>query len=166
MFTYCPNCSNPFNKKTIHQHCTNCNTTYYKNPKPTAGMFVIKNDKILVNKRAIEPKKDTYDIPGGFLEPGESPQECVLREVKEETGLETTIIDLIGVYKEIYEKDIDLVNIFFVGEVVNGKLSAHDDVKDLEWVPIDSIPEMGYQSVNEGVHDFVKWYKKNNYNKQ
>lgn len=161
-YKHCPQCKHQLIKKSGYPYCKKCDITIYQNPKPTACIFLVNNNKILVNKRAIEPYKDAFDIPGGFLELGEHPEEAVIREVKEETGLDITIRDLVSVQKDRYGKGEDyLVNFYYVGQVTGGEMKAADDVKDLEWVPIENIPKMGFPSANEAVKDFRKWFKRN-----
>ncbi|QQS38930.1 NUDIX hydrolase [Candidatus Woesebacteria bacterium] len=157
-YRYCPQCKNKLDKKGPHFLCKECEVTIYTNPKPTACVFIVNKGKVLINKRAVPPKANTYDIPGGFLEPGESPSEAAIREIKEETGLTIKLLAIVGIYKEVYD-GYDLINIFYAGEILSGKLTAADDVKDLAWVRIDQIPKMGFNSVNQAVDDFKIWHQ-------
>ena len=60
---------------------------HYENSKPTASLICIFQDKLLLIKRAIEPAKGFWGLPGGFIELGETPDEGAIRELKEETNL-------------------------------------------------------------------------------
>jgi 8-oxo-dGTP diphosphatase len=146
-FNFCPNCGtnyesvkNPFAPQT----CASCGCTQYHNSKPCAGALVVKDGRVLLSKRGIEPFKGCWDIPGGFLEPGEHPQDGMLREIKEETGLDVRVIDLLGVYMDQYGDGGAAewtLNFYYVVEPVSGEPRAADDVTELHWFPLEQLPE-------------------------
>lgn len=63
-------------------------------------VIIGKNQKIVLIKRKNKPFKGEFALPGGFLEYGETVKEACKREVKEETGLETSLIEMIGVFSD------------------------------------------------------------------
>ena len=67
--------------------CDACNTIHYENPKPTATLICPIKNSILLVKRAFDPGKGLWGLPGGFIELNESPQDAAKRELFEETGL-------------------------------------------------------------------------------
>jgi len=161
-YIFCPQCTTKLKQQNTSYRCDTCPLTIYRDPIPTVCAFIL-NDKnqVLVNKRAIEPRKDTYDIPGGFLNLNEDSGEAIHREVFEETGLKIKIVDLLSIHKDRYgENGNHIINIYYVAKVSGGDLLAKDDVKDLEWVMIDEIPQMGFESANNAVRDFKKWINK------
>ncbi len=88
-FNFCPDCGAKLDTSTepfASQTCTHCRRTHYHNSKPCAGALIVRDGCVLLVKRAVEPFKDYWDIPGGFLEAGEHPQDGMRCEVKEETG--------------------------------------------------------------------------------
>ena len=97
---YCSTCGEENNfghiDGDIRYHCPKCKTIHYQNPKPTATLICLKNDKILFVKRAFDPGKGQWSLPGGFLELGETLEEGAKRELKEETNLDGNVIKLIG----------------------------------------------------------------------
>ena len=97
---YCSNCGekNHFAQidGAIRYHCLKCKTIHYQNPKPTATLICPKDDKILFVKRAFDPGKGEWSLPGGFLELGETLEEGAKRELKEETNLNGDVIKFIG----------------------------------------------------------------------
>ena len=72
----------------------------YKSPKLTVDGILLKKGEILLIKRKNPPFKNSWALPGGFVEYGEKTEDAVLREFFEETGLKTTIKKLIGVYSD------------------------------------------------------------------
>ncbi|MCL2339130.1 MAG: NUDIX domain-containing protein [Proteobacteria bacterium] len=114
--------------------------------------IVIQNKKIL-----IIPQFDGYDFPGGGLEKGEHPTECIRREVYEETGFEIRVDDLIGIYMTYYIKHSDgkaynQVNIFYFAEIIGGKLSCDHQTdwernyqRCPEFVDFDTLKDMQFK---------------------
>ena len=107
-YKYCPQCKKSLETSQEYFYCTNCDIHIYQNPKPTASVLPVKNGKVLISIRAIEPYKGSYDTIGGFLQLDEHPEETAIRETKEETGLDIKILDLLPMRKERYGKDGDL----------------------------------------------------------
>lgn len=78
--------------------CQRCDFIDYQNPKIVAGSVVLKDDKILLCKRAIEPRKGFWTLPAGFMELGESVEEAAQREAHEEALAKIDIDCLLAVY--------------------------------------------------------------------
>ena len=73
----------------------------YQNPKATVDMVILEqNQSVVLVKRANPPYLNCWALPGGFVELGEKVEDAVLRESKEETGLEVEILKLVGVYSD------------------------------------------------------------------
>lgn len=77
--------------------CTECETIHYQNPNIVAGCLPIWEDKILLCKRAIEPRKGLWTLPAGFMENGETVENGALRETQEEANADVSIIRLLTV---------------------------------------------------------------------
>lgn len=110
-------------------------------------------------KRAIQPFEGKYDVIGGFLKYGEDPIKGVIREVREETGLKVKIIQFLGIYMDIYGKGGKaILNIYYIGKIISGKIKAHDDVASLEWFSINNLPHPAFKNQEEVFRDLQKWY--------
>ncbi len=156
-------CKSHLDTSGEHPYCSACKIHIYNDPSPTAGILPIKDDKVLLSKRAISPFKGSYDIIGGFLERGEHPEEAAKREAKEETGLDIEPVELLGIFTDRYgKKGSYVVNIHYIGKIVGGLMTAQEDVASLHWVPIGKIPKNhGFKSTRKSLQTLQKWYKKN-----
>src|SRR5438105_4240038 len=100
-FRFCPDCGSELpavsTERLISQTCHGCGAVHWRNAKPCAGALVVRDGRVLLGRRAIEPARGAWDIPGGFLEPWESPADAAVREVHEETGLDVRVTSLLTV---------------------------------------------------------------------
>jgi ADP-ribose pyrophosphatase YjhB (NUDIX family) len=141
-YKYCPYCKEDIIFKSYSYTCKN-NHLVYVNPSPTVNVLPIKDCKILFSRRAIEPRKGTIDILGGFVNVGETTREAAVREIFEETGLKIKIDKSIGEYHEIYAPEINYPLCFaYTASVISGELKPQDDVSELFWVDINDIKNL------------------------
>ena len=82
----------------IRQVCNDCGFVDYVNPKIVAGAVVTQGSKILLCRRAIEPRRNFWTLPAGFMEEGETVEAGAAREAMEEANAEIAIDQLLGVY--------------------------------------------------------------------
>jgi ADP-ribose pyrophosphatase YjhB (NUDIX family) len=160
-FKFCPKCSTGLILKDGTPHCEKCNVSYYQNSKPCASVLIVKDGKVLLGRRAKDPFKGAVDIIGGFMEYGEDPKDAAIREAKEETGLDVKIIHLLGIYMDEYGPSGEsTLNIHYIGEIVDGKEKAQDDVASLEWHNIESAPENeGFNNTQQAIRDLKIWHQ-------
>ncbi|MEM3622932.1 MAG: NUDIX hydrolase [Candidatus Bathyarchaeia archaeon] len=117
---------------------------YPKQPVVGVGAVIIQNGKILLEKRKNEPGKGKWSIPGGLVELGESALQTVVREVREETGLEVEKPELIDVVDNIVRDEDGEIKYHFIiidyfAKLKGGKLKALSDAEELKWVPLDEV---------------------------
>jgi len=113
----------------------------YKTPSLTVdAVITCENDSIVFIKRKKDPYKDSWALPGGFVEYGETVESAVLREVKEETGLEIELQGLVGVYSDP-ERDPrgHTVTICYLAFKIGGELKADTDASDAVCISKDEI---------------------------
>ncbi len=106
--------------------------------KFTIGAFAIildKQDRVLLCHRR---DYDLWNLPGGGMNANETPWECVVREVKEEVGLDIEIERLAGVYSKRNQTDLVFS---FVGRIVGGKITLTDEADQIEYFSIEDIPK-------------------------
>lgn len=133
--------------------CPECGFVAYASSKATAGALVEGDGRLLLVRRAKEPFKGRWDIPGGFLEEGEHPLEGLRRELREETGLEVEPLEFLGAWMDRYGGDSTAeatLNLYWTARVVGGEPAAADDVDDLRWFGRDELPggdELAFENV-------------------
>ena len=157
-FQFCPRCGARYNSRKEPLICDQCQFIYYPNPAPTTAVIVEEKGKILLAKRSIEPKKGWWDTPGGFIEINESVEECTIREMKEETGLNVEFLKIIGSAPVEYE-DKPTLTIGVHAKIISGTIKPADDVASLHWIDLNEIPEkIGFKSVKVIIDIFKKNY--------
>ena len=78
--------------------CSSCNTIHYQNPKMVVGCLVEHEDKVLLCKRAIEPRYGLWTLPAGFMENDETTMQAAARETIEEAGADVEITQLFTMF--------------------------------------------------------------------
>ena len=104
-FRFCPQCATPLSLITQAEdggdkarlRCAACDYTHWNNPTPVLAAVIEYQGKVLLAQNAAWPGK-MFALITGFMEAGETPQGGMSREIKEETSLDTTELNLIGVY--------------------------------------------------------------------
>ena len=122
----------------------------YKSPKIAVDGIVIKYQQILLIKRKNPPFKGKWALPGGFVDYDERTEDAVVRELLEETGLKTKILDLIGVYSDPKRDPRGhVISAVYLMEVIDGKLKGGDDAADARFFNLNELPELAFD------HDMI-----------
>tara|TARA_Y100000590_G_scaffold460630_1_gene620372 strand:- start:3307 stop:3756 length:450 start_codon:yes stop_codon:yes gene_type:complete len=130
----------------IRYHCPACKTIHYQNPKPTATLICIKDNQILLAKRAFEPAKGSWALPGGFIELGETPEQAAKRELKEETNLNGEVVKLLGHCSHFNSIFGDILLIGMLVKIIKwDKLQAGDDVSEVKLFNINNCPDFAFK---------------------
>lgn len=143
-YKYCPRCKTDLTidevDHVVRPHCPSCKFVYYQNPTPAAGAVLIKEGKILLVKRSIDPGRGNWCIPAGFCEWTEHPQQTAIREIKEETGLEIKITGFFDIFMGMDDPRTHAVLILYMADIVGGQLCAGDDADDAEYFEFNEPP--------------------------
>ena len=100
---YCPHCGAPVTMKIPEADdrprfvCEACSAIHYQNPKIVVGTIPETDGRILLCRRAIEPARDKWTLPAGYLENGETIQQGAVRETLEEAGCRVADLELYAV---------------------------------------------------------------------
>jgi len=119
---YCSRCGGsillqiPVGDNRLRHVCESCGEIHYQNPKIVSGCIPVWQDRILLCKRAIEPRKGFWTLPAGFLENGETVEQGAIRETREEACADITDRHLYGIYNLPH---INQVYMMFRGNLVS-----------------------------------------------
>ena len=117
----------------------------YRSPRLTVDGVILKDGAILLIKRKNEPFKGEWAIPGGFVEYNEKTEDAAVREVFEETGLKTKIVDLVGVYSDPNRDPRGhTVSVIYLMNVSGGSLCGGDDALDAKFFEISNLPILAF----------------------
>ena len=144
---FCSHCGAPVEKKIPpgdllpRDVCTSCQRIHYQNPLVVMGCIPQWQEKLLLCRRAIEPRKGYWTLPAGFLEIGETLAQAAARETMEEANAEVQILDLFSV---INVPHIRQVHMFYLARLVRPEFSAsHESLEvglyDESEIPWDSL---------------------------
>lgn len=113
-------------------------------PLLTVDALIIYEGKLVLIKRKNQPYQDQFALPGGFVKVGETVEAAVLREAKEETGLDITILKLAGVYSDpMRDPRGHIVSVCFIAKG-SGNLKAGSDAKDVMLSGLNEMPELAF----------------------
>lgn len=162
---YCPRCRGELERKVPKGDdrprlvCCACGYVLYENPAPCVCAIVEKDGKIMLTKRAEEPAKGKWDLPGGYIEVGETPEETLERELLEETGLSIEIERMLGFFLDTYgDGGTDTLNISFVVRPVGGVERPGSDVAEIGWFDTNSLPpphELAFRNTREALRAWL-----------
>ncbi len=140
---FCSNCGSgvslkiPSGDDRERHICNQCDTIHYHNPKIVAGCLPTYEDKVLLCRRAIEPRHGFWTLPAGFMENGESTEEGALRECWEEARAE---LNLHGLYTMYSLPQINQVYLLFKGELKNLEFSPGPESLEVDLFSEAQIP--------------------------
>ncbi|MFK7797515.1 MAG: NUDIX hydrolase [Aureispira sp.] len=117
--------------------CSNCETIHYQNPKIVCGCLVFHEQKVLLGKRDIEPRRGKWNLPAGFMENGETVMQGATREVWEEMRAKVIIERLHTVYNINH---VNQVYFLFLAKLDEPNFAAADETTEVRLFDVDEIP--------------------------
>lgn len=149
---HCPTCGGPL---TLHeapdQHvaCPACGFVQYENPLPTTIVLPVDaTGRVLLVRRAQEPRAGCWDTLGGFLDVGESAERGAIRELREEIGITADELDYIGSYPSVYG-DTGRRTLGFAFtcrlDLDPDQITLSAENSTYRWFPLDDLPELAFQ---------------------
>lgn len=139
-------------------HCRRCGWTFYGNPVPAAVALVMRGGKVLLGRRAAEPYRGTWDLPGGFLEAGETPERALARELREEIGARLRSARFLSFFTETYgRRGFPILAAVYRVRLAPGRLRHGSDVSEVRWFSRRRLPyrEIRFPSVPRALRLFA-----------
>lgn len=155
-FQYCPVCKAPLSKQIVHtEERLACSANpqhyiHYDNPKPVVAAIIEYEGEVLLARNVRWPA-NWFALVTGYLEKGESAEEGIIREVKEEVGLECEVVDLVGVYPFHIKNEV----IIAYHVKAEGEVELEDEIAEVKKIPFDKLVPWQY-ATGDAVRDWLK----------
>jgi len=155
-YRFCPRCSvaGTFNSQNNSFKCSACGFNFFLNSAAAVTALIFNEKKeLLMTRRGIEPSLGMLDLPGGFVDPGESAENAMLREVGEELDIVPVEMLYYGSFPNKYHFSgtiVDTIDLVFKCKIADfSKLKYRDDICGIEFLKLDVIDlnEVPFQSV-------------------
>jgi len=165
---YCSTCGQQVEQKIpegdnrYRYVCVSCETIHYQNPRIIAGTVPVWDGKILLCRRAIEPRYGYWTLPAGFMENAETTIEAAARETLEEALAKVTID---GLFSIIDVPHINQVHMFYRATLVDGSFGAGEESLETRLFAADEIPweEISFPTVKRTLEFFLSEMPSGNY---
>jgi ADP-ribose pyrophosphatase YjhB (NUDIX family) len=155
----CPHCADPDEQPIV---CDRCGWRWHANPKPAAAVILERSTadgavEILLLRRAVEPGAGAWDLPAGYLDPGESFEQGALRETREEAGIGVELVELTGVY---HSPPANAVTAVFRARALHSgdRVETDHESSDHAWIRLEDVPawlpRLAFPSMASAVRDW------------
>lgn len=159
---FCPVCKSDqlIYDGTKQFNCPECNWIYFHNIAAAVAVIIEHNGEFLAVRRNRPPKEGMLDLPGGFVDPGESSEEAAIREIKEELGIELGELNYLCSAPNTYEyKGIgyNTCDNFYLSQVTNREFGIKDnEISELVWLSLNNlkINDFAFDSIKKGLECF------------
>ena len=162
IFDYCPSCGSRdihfYNMKEFR--CETCSFTFFQNVAAAAAAILEYDGKIIAIKRGQEPQKGKLDLPGGFLDPKETAEDGLKREIKEELRIDLGELKYLGSYPNIYKYKGVLYHtcdLFFYSKIDTPPVDFNrNEIEELVLIDLKKIlvDEFAFESTKVGLELF------------
>ena len=157
--SYCPACGQGLVQRVLEEDhrprlvCPDGHVTW-RNPRLVVGTLPVRDGKVYLARRSIEPGAGRWTYPGGYLEVGEAAQEGARRETEEETQLRVEVGRLIGAYSRPYA---GVVTLIYEADVVGGAALPGVETSEVRAFGPDEIPwdELAFTTAESALRDWV-----------
>lgn len=164
IFQQCPQCG----EDAIEFHedgalrCPDCEFTFFINPAPTSTAIITNTEgQILLVKRARDPQKGMWDLPGGFIDLGETAETALQRELQEELGVDAEKLEYFGSWVNTYDyKDVPYVtlDLIFVATVTQTpRVVDEHEISEMQWMEPEqiAIDKVAFPSLRAALRAFI-----------
>jgi ADP-ribose pyrophosphatase YjhB (NUDIX family) len=162
-YKFCPRCSGPLEKRLLKAgdpeqlFCPKCGFIFYLDPKVVAIALVPRNGGLVLVRQDRPCRRDSWVLPGGFVNLGESLEEAVVREVQEETLLLVRVNRLLNAYSFPGGQKVVLS---FLTEFLSGELAPGDETLEARIFAPEEIPwdRLGFRTTGLALRDYLSTF--------
>jgi ADP-ribose pyrophosphatase YjhB (NUDIX family) len=153
---FCPRCGErlPGPPPTC---CSACSYALFVNPRPTGSVVIVDDGRFLVVRRAHEPHAGLWDLPGGFCDGWEHPEQAAVREAREELGVEVRLDRFIGMYIGSYAFQDELLPVldsFWLATIVSGEITLDPaEATAFMWTDLADPPQMAFPTMDAALKE-------------
>jgi 8-oxo-dGTP diphosphatase len=152
---YCVLCGAPMERRRafgqLRSACTQCSYIHFEDPKVAVAVLIEQDGKVLLVRRANEPRQGMWTLPAGFVEGEEDPKATAARECLEETGLSVGVTELVDViHGKEHEHGASIV-ILYRGDVEAGTLHPGDDADAAAFFPAEDLPPLAFRATRRAL---------------
>ena len=143
----------PQGDQRLRDVCEHCHTVHYQNPRVVTGCLPIYQNQVLLCKRAIEPRKGYWTLPGGFMELGETIEEGAARETWEEACAKVTIESLYTLFNVVH---VGQLSAFFLATHDEPQFAAGEESEAVALFGEEEIPwdELAFSTISRTLHHY------------
>jgi 8-oxo-dGTP diphosphatase len=156
---YCPRCGTRLVSQQrmgkVRPVCPGCAWIFFPDPKVASGVLVQRYGKVLLVRRANDPRRGYWTLPVGFVDAGEDPAFAAVRECREETGLQIQIVELVGVFSGQEHPRGAHIIIVYRGEILDGELHPGDDANDTAFFDTNELPPLAFSTTERILKDYL-----------
>ena len=160
-YIYCPRCGAPLADRIkfgrMRRVCRYCGFIHFADPKVAVAALVSDGGRVLLVRRAAVPRIGFWALPAGYMDADELPEEAVVREVVEETGLTIRVLGLYGVAPLAGWAERRGILLLYAAEPVTGEIAAADDVSEVAWFTQEEIlwDELAFESTAQFLREWI-----------
>lgn len=159
---HCLRCGNTLSK--IRHNlltCPKCKYEHFINPYPTTSVIIInEKDELMLVKRKYPPKKGYWDLPGGFVDIGETGEDGARREIKEELGITLNDLFYLGALPDKYlfqGINLDTLTLSYYSKITHSEIKVSDDINGYKFFNKKDIPynELAFKNLSISIKKYL-----------
>jgi 8-oxo-dGTP diphosphatase len=155
---FCPRCGAPL---AAHPptRCPSCAYSLYVNARPTGSVIIVQKGHFLALRRARDPRRCWWDLPGGFCDGWEHPADTAIREAREELAVEVRLDDFVGMYVGSYDhqgETLPVLDSFWLATIGTGEIHLDaTEATEYAWLPLNDPPQLAFDAMNRAISRVV-----------
>jgi ADP-ribose pyrophosphatase YjhB (NUDIX family) len=160
-YTFCPRCGAPLADDVkfgrVLRACRYCGFIDFDDPKVAVAALLSQDGCVLLVRRAAPPRLGFWALPAGYMDADELPEEAVVREIAEETGITIRVLGLRGIAPLAGWTERRGILLLYAAEPASGSAAAGDDVSEVRWFARPEIPwdELAFESTAQFLRAWV-----------